>query len=330
MQISKRMFSRDSLPALIELISCNARDRWPTMTPLLPGDLAWQLPGSAPKDNLRLWYQGERLIGYAWFQPPCTFQFDVREQTVSSDSIIQEMLSWGESRQLEFDSGYPFYLALQSMEEWADAIVGLPNRPADPRRCLVTSSLENNTSRIAILQEHGYQAIDHFSPHLSRSLDDLESTHRPPGIAIRPVRQDELSARVEAHRDAWAPSTGFTLERYQQVRAITEIYSPDLDLVAVDDNERILSCAICWLDEGSKIGFFEPFGTRPEARGSGVSQLLIFEGLKRLRDRGMRHGRIYTAGFNHQAIGLYQSCGFAIQDRERSYLKQLNGRPTDD
>jgi len=318
------MFSRDKLPELIEMISSNARIRWPKMTPLLPGDLAWQLPGSAPGANLNLWYRGEVLIGYAWFQPTCTLQFDIREQTPSSERIIAEMLSWGEARQLEFDSGYPFYLTLQSMADWADAIIDMPNRPADPRRCLVTSALEQDVARSTTLQELGYQPIQHFSPHLSRSLDDLEDGPHPPGISVRPVREAELDARVAAHRDAWAPSTGFTLERYRKVRGMSGIYSADLDLVAVDDNGRILSCCICWLDEGSEIGFFEPFGTRPEARGRGVSQLLIIEGLRRLRDLGMRRARIYTAGFNHQAIRLYQSCGFELRDRERSYLKPLN------
>jgi ribosomal protein S18 acetylase RimI-like enzyme len=316
-------YSEDRLPELIELIAANAQSRWPAMTPLLPGDLAWQLPGSAPEDNLRLYYGGERLLGYAWFQPPCTLMFDLADDAPYRANALRTMLHWAQSRQQQFDSGYPFYLSLQSMAEWAEAIRGLPQRKTDSSRYLVTSVLGRDQASLSVLQAEGFTLTDHFSPHLTRSLEDLATPPNPAGITIRPVSADEFAQRVAVHRAAWAPSTGFSLERYLQVRGITEIFDPELDLVAVDEAGRFLSCCIAWRDPVSEVGFFEPFGTHPDGRGRGISQALVYGGLQALKQKGMRHARIYTAGFNHAAIGLYQSCGFIERDRERSLIKSL-------
>lgn len=40
------------------------------MSHLHVGDVVWQFPGSQPKDNIRLWFEDDRLVGYAWFQAP--------------------------------------------------------------------------------------------------------------------------------------------------------------------------------------------------------------------------------------------------------------------
>lgn len=323
MAIELRTFSSDLLGELIELIAGNARTRWPAMTPLLPGDLAWQLPGSAPEDNLRLYYRDNRLLGYAWFQPPCTLLFDLADHADNRPEVLSAMLCWAESRQQNFEGGYPFYLSLQSMQEWAEAIGELPQRARDENRYLVTSALGRDRASLDVLHANGFTSTDHFNPHLARSLEDLVVPATPPGITIRPVATSEFTERVAVHRAAWAPSTGFSLERYLQVRSITAVFDPELDLVAVDDAGRFLSCCIAWADPISAIGFFEPFGTHPDGRGRGISQALVYDALQRLKQKGMRHARIYTAGFNHAALRLYQSCGFSERDREISLIKPL-------
>ena len=139
MTIELRAFSSERLPELIELLASNAASRWPEMTPMLPGDLAWQLPGSGPKDNLRLYYCRDRLLGYAWFQPSCTLVFDLIDDADNRAEVIKAMLSWAESRQRACEPGYPFYLSLKSMAEWAEAIRGLAQQQPDSNRYLVTS-----------------------------------------------------------------------------------------------------------------------------------------------------------------------------------------------
>jgi ribosomal protein S18 acetylase RimI-like enzyme len=323
MDFHSRSFSRAALGDLVELLSSNARSRWPAPIQLMPGDLVWQLPGSAPKENLQLWYQADRLIGFAWLQPPSTLQFDVSAATTGQSELVDRILNWASERQLAFATGYPFYLDLQSMTEWAEAIRTLPARPSDRRRFLVTSVMERDATGVARLLQHGFTATAHCNPHLARSLDPIQPLTLPEGITVRAVERDEFASRVAIHRAAWAPSTGFSLERYLQVRAFSNIFDPELDLVAVDKAGNFLSCCICWADSGSGIGFIEPFGTHPDARGQGISQAMVRAGLHRLKDRGMTRARIYTAGFNHQAIRLYEACGFRLRDREITYLKQL-------
>lgn len=323
MVVALRAFSSELLPDLIGLIASNAKSRWPEMTPLLPGDLAWQLPGSAPNDNLRLYYVDDQLLGYAWFQPPCTLLFDLADDADDRSEALREMLRWAELRQQDFDPGYPFYLSLQSMTEWAQAIRDLPQTPAEANRYLVTTVLGRDRDSLNVLHAEGFSSTDHFNPHLARSLEDLVVPTTPTGISIRPVQSSEFAERVAVHRAAWAPSTGFSLERYLQVRGITEIFDPELDLVAVDEAGRFLSCCIAWTDPVSEIGFFEPFGTHPDGRGRGISQALVYGALLKLQQKGMRHARIYTAGFNQPAIRLYQSCGFIERDREISQIKTL-------
>lgn len=324
MAIELRAFSSERLPELIELLASNAASRWPEMTPMLPGDLAWQLPGSGPKDNLRLYYCRDRLLGYAWFQPSCTLVFDLVDDVDNRAEVINAMLFWAESRQQAFEPGYPFYLSLQSMAEWAEAIRGLSQQPPDSNRYLVTSVLGRDTASLEVLQASGFTTTDHFSPHLARSLEDLVVPAAPSGITIRSVAPNEFAERVAVHRAAWAPSTGFSLERYLKVRNITEVFDPELDLVAVDDAGRFLSCCIAWADPASEIGFFEPFGTHPDGRGRGISQALVYGALEKLKQKGMRHARIYTAGFNHAALRLYESCGFTERDREVSLIRALH------
>ena len=48
-------FSREKLNDLLSLVTSNAKARWPSVTYLLNSDVAWRLPGSAPKENIRLW-----------------------------------------------------------------------------------------------------------------------------------------------------------------------------------------------------------------------------------------------------------------------------------
>jgi GNAT superfamily N-acetyltransferase len=67
-----------------------------------------------------------------------------------------------------------------------------------------------------------------------------------------------------------------------------------------------------------------PAGTRPEWRGTGAGRAVIHEGLRRLRDAGMRWERVSTAGFNHPAQALYRSCGFERVETERTFIRKLD------
>lgn len=316
-----RQFRREDFSAFVNFVATNAANRRTGHTYLMNSDIAWQFPGSAPKDNIRLWWEHSQLVGYAWFQPPDTFRIDIRFDLNDGVEIFREALPWVEAKRALFEPSFPFYLNLKSMSEWADALANLKQATASEDKYIVTSVLETDEQRIAQLQQLGFSETDHFEPILLRRLDDMQALTSEE-FTVRSVAVDEFDKRVDLHVNAWAPSSGFTMERYLKIRAMPD-FDPDLDIVAVTKAGDFASYTIAWVDPVSKLGSFEPFGTNPEFRGTGVSQLVINEGFQRMRAKGMEAVRLYTAGFNHQAQSLYRSCGFEQIDTNWTMIKML-------
>jgi ribosomal protein S18 acetylase RimI-like enzyme len=100
-------------------------------------------------------------------------------------------------------------------------------------------------------------------------------------------------------------------------------YDPEIDVVLEDETGRFVSYCICWADDTTRIGYFEPVGTRPAFTGRGLGRAVILEGLGRLRERGMRTARVGTASINEGAARLYRSAGFQLVDREWFYTRAL-------
>ena len=74
----------------------------------------------------------------------------------------------------------------------------------------------------------------------------------------------------------------------------------------------------------ARAGHFEPVGTRPAARGKGLTRELIREGFRRLAERGTATAHTETPGFNASAQALYESSGFTPTGRLRTYIKRLD------
>lgn len=77
------------------------------------------------------------------------------------------------------------------------------------------------------------------------------------------------------------------------------------------------------IDPALGVGSIEPVGTRPAFRRMGLGQQVNYEGLRRMKEKGIHSVKIGTAGFNDRAFGLYSSCGFDLIDRERTFIKTL-------
>ena len=122
------------------------------------------------------------------------------------------------------------------------------------------------------------------------------------------------------HRAAWTGSQ-FDVSRYEETRARPE-YREELDIV-LEEEGVFGSYCICWADQHSGVGHFEPVGTRADWRGKGAGRSVILEGLRRLKEAGMRWARVSTAGFNAPAQALYESCGFEQAGVERTFMKEL-------
>ena len=331
-----RPFTRGDLAALNAFVA-QAAARAPEHVYLMTSDVAWRLPGSGPKHNLRLWHDQsnarDALAGFVWFEPTTGFEFELRHDIDYGSPLASAMLDWAEARRREFAPAYPRFIDLDSMEQWADEI----NHPRPPSAsdgaCLTTVAFDTDAPRIAVLEARGYRATKHFMPDYRcdltrpvpercRSRGQARSHELPAGARLRHVTDADLDARIACHRASWLQSA-FDAARYAEVRS-SPCYDAELDIVLEAADGTFASYCLCWADHTTGIGSYEPVGTRPEWRGRGVGRAVIHEGLRRLRDKGMRVARVGTAGFNAPAQALYASCGFERIGTLRTYLKVLD------
>jgi GNAT superfamily N-acetyltransferase len=98
MAFSAHQFARDDLPRLNAFISANAVARAPVPVYLMTSDVAWRMPGSGPKQNLRLWEDAAGLAGFVWFEPTTGVEFDLRHDLPFDHPIAADMLAWSETR----------------------------------------------------------------------------------------------------------------------------------------------------------------------------------------------------------------------------------------
>jgi ribosomal protein S18 acetylase RimI-like enzyme len=143
------------------------------------------------------------------------------------------------------------------------------------------------------------------------------------GARFRAMTDDDAEARAELHRDAWSPwgQSQFSASQYRRLR-VAPLYDADLDIVLEHDGALVSYC-VCWADEASGVGYFEPAGTRPSATGRGFGRAVIREGMRRLRERGMRVAMVGTASINEAAAALYRSAGFDVIGREHFWVKRV-------
>ncbi len=97
----------------------------------------------------------------------------------------------------------------------------------------------------------------------------------------------------------------------------------DIDLVAVASSGTIASYAGCLIDPVTRLGEFDPVGTRPSFQRQGLARAIMLTGLRYMKERGMKNAVVRTDADNNPAINLYESVGFAIVDRLYQYVKYI-------
>lgn len=293
--------------------NCTA-GRWPGRTPWHAGDVAWQLLGSTgfdPFANIHLWFDGGGVVGLGWFEPPLNVVFEVRPDLDAQDALIEEILNWAEERRRELARPAPGEIAR------AYAMLGDDT--------LATTALESDHRRIAVLERNGYTRTGRGNVHFRQSLaGPIPKPQLEPGMRLRHATDADIEARAELHRDAWSvwgPSS-FNVETYRRLRA-SPVYDEELDVVLEAADGTLVSYCICWADPANGVGTFEPVGTRPGYTGRRFMQATIFEGLRRLKARGIHTALAWTASVNEAALALYPRCGFQPDGREWYFTKQM-------
>ena len=266
-------------------------------------------------------------------------------------------LGWGLARQALADA------VVVATDEGSDRIVGFAGRGGD-EITHVDSDREDVAGALVtwllavdgdapITVWDGADALAHAVAHVgfrptgrepwSGMLLDVAAVSDDPrrhvdGYTIRPVREDETSARVEVHRRAWKPSSipyidgrsvdpnaesSFTTDAYEAVRRAW-LYDQSLDLVVVqDDDGQLGASCIAWFDPSIGVCEIEPLGVAPEHRRRGLAIALCLEVAHLTGARGGRHVFINaqpTPGYV-ASTSAYLSAGFQLVERATTYAR---------
>lgn len=257
------------------------------------GGIEWMLfgpHGFRPNDIVRLW-EDERGDVAGWVILSSADAFEYRVAPDHTGTPLEEtIVRWG----------------VEGIRAWRTA-----NSLDD--RCVV-ECWAGDDPRAAILSRLGFIAGAVIGVVLTRPLDDaIAAPNVPDGWRIDGLHAAELiDSRAQTQFEAFSPGSHTTPTTWRYLMNNAPGYEPDLDNIAISPAGEVCAAALIWLDEESRIGEFEPVGTRPQHQRKGLGKAILLRGVAKMRERGMRTAIVGTNAKNAAAIALYESVGFTI------------------
>lgn len=252
------------------------------------GDLDWWRFCSVDPEKVEaaLWYDAAgALVGFIW---PGGKQVDIFCRPDRRD-VEAEMLAWSEA--------------------WRRDACPPEERPA----VLRAWSFTQDSPRIVLLQERGYTRAEGEFCVRERAVEALPPLPLPAGYRIRTFAgEEEIVARVEVHRAAFAPSR-MTVEKHRAVMG-APTYARALDLVVEAPDGSLAAFCIVWFDAANRLGLFEPVGCHPDHQRRGLTKALMVDGVRRLHERGATRALVLNLGGAVAPAALYESVGFRVRD----------------
>ena len=276
------------------------------------GELAWTWGKGHARDGptwpCRLWFSGGVLVAWGWAYLP--------HQVRRSDGSVQDVTSAHLGYQV-----HPDHAALvDEVIGWYDAVAAGLDRTATPQAC--------DQFALNRWAAHGYRT-DPASVGDTGSWRQLNERHLievpdpvlPDGFQFHTADEAGPEAAVQAHVDAWAPST-YTAGGYEGVRK-TDSYRGDLHVLVEAPGRTMAASTIMWLDEVNKTAEFEPVGTHPSYRRLGLGTAMLLRGMHLARAAGATHMTVACLGApgHPSARGLYYGVGFREFTRDAPVIK---------
>jgi ribosomal protein S18 acetylase RimI-like enzyme len=276
------------------------------------GELAWiwgkdhAVQGAAwPR---RLWFAGEDLVAWGWAYLP--------REVKCNDGSVRSATGASLSYQI-----HPDHLELvDEVIDWYDGVAAGLERTASPctaeEFALTRWAAHGYTDDAAALADDG-----DWTQLNERDLADVEQPVLPAGFRFRTAADAGPAAAVQAHLDAWTPST-YTAESYEGVRH-SPGYRGDLHVLVEAPDGTMAASAIMWLDEVNKSVEFEPVGTHPGYRRLRLGTAVMLHGLHLAREAGATHATVVCKGApgRPSARGLYYGVGFRELSRDAPLVK---------
>jgi GNAT superfamily N-acetyltransferase len=276
------------------------------------GELAWIWGKGHAVDGgtwpRRLWFSGGALVAWGWAYLP--------HRVRRSDGSVQDVTGAYLGYQV-----HPDHAALvDEVIDWYDAAAAGLDRTVTPH-----AADDFGLSRWAA---HGYQTdpasagdTGSWTQLNQRDLTEVPDPVLPDGFRFRTADEAGPEAAVQAHVDAWAPST-YTAEGYEGVRK-TASYRGDLHVLVEAPGGTMAASTIMWLDEVNETAEFEPVGTHPGYRRLGIGTAMLLHGMHLARAAGATHMTVACLGApgHPSARGLYYGVGFREFTRDAPLIK---------
>jgi GNAT superfamily N-acetyltransferase len=276
------------------------------------GELAWIWGKGHASDGgswrRRLWFSGDELVAWGWAQLP--------HQLRRSDGSV-----------LDVTSAYLAYQVHPRRSELVDEVIDWYDGVAVGIERTVAAQAADELA-LGLWSAHGFQTdpaslgdTGSWTQLNTRDLHDLEQPVLPDGFRFRTADETGPAAAVQAHVDAWAPST-YTAEGYEGVRR-TPAYRGDLHVLVEAPDGTMAASTIMWLDEANKTAQFEPVGTHPDYRRLGLGRAMLLHGMRLAQRAGAHHMTVACLGAPGYpgARGLYYSVGFRMFTRDVPLIK---------
>jgi ribosomal protein S18 acetylase RimI-like enzyme len=276
------------------------------------GELAWIWGKGHATDGgswrRRLWFSGDELIAWGWAHLP--------HQLNRSDGSVKDVTSAYLAYQVHFDRSE----LVDEVIEWYDGLT------AGIERTVAAQAADEFA--LGRWSAHGFQTdpaslgdTGSWTQLNTRDLNALEQPVLPDGFRFRTADETGPAAAVQAHVDAWAPST-YTPEAYEGVRR-APAYRGDLHVLVEAPDGTMAASTIMWLDGANKTAQFEPVGTHPDYRRQGLGRAMLLHGMRLAQQAGAHHMTVACLGApgHPRARGLYDSVGFRAFTRDVPLIK---------
>lgn len=248
------------------------------------GDLHWRLrprPERSPEQNILLQYEDDKLIAFAWFDPPDSGDLLCRPE-IERTAVEPVLVEWLENK--------------ARSQNATDFTVG---------------AFKSNSVREELLTARGYQKQSDFLHHMQRQLDkSIATTAVKAGYSVSTTTASDLSSLSAAIASAFG-SDPKPVSAYEALHS-SRFYRSDLDIIIKSKKGEVAAFCLAWLDKQNKVGLLEPVGCHPEHRRLGLASAAVMAALRRLKSAGARTSVVYPVGDSPAACGLYRSCGFTV------------------
>jgi ribosomal protein S18 acetylase RimI-like enzyme len=227
--------------------------------------------------GIHLWFDDDMLVGLVVPEEPLMYYVTVHPGYIL---LYPEMVTWIET---------------YSRSTW--------------KGTLTIVEMEDTVDRENVLREHGFSKGRVSNIFRIRDLSaQIPDYKLHEGFRVRSVTPDDFDELASCIRQVFGHKD-FN-RTFLEINATASYYNSELDLVVVDEQDKIVSFCTFRLDPPTGLTELEPMGTLPEYRNMGIGRALLSEGFKRLEKHNPSLLYIGGAANNPPANRLYELTGF--------------------